>query len=682
MQKSFLVKGLVVLTLATICISAPRMIFASDTPPPKENALGRPFDPNRRAAENINNVPLSEIISVPNGDGSFDVIWRDGSQPTPKLYLAKFTKSGNGYSQTNIEELPGLGMLAGFTKDDQGNIYYMTAEYPKEEQERRMTIYKNKQVFWEFKAYAGDDKPCTKPKVPLDSGSSQIAVGAGKLMIDTNIHPAHAYNVLLDLIKPETNSAVCARETLWHHNFGNRIIFDGKDFVALENRDHEVTISMMKFSPTEKYPFEAYAERLRSVYARTNHGNSTYTELGDIALGLDDGNGYLVLFTSERDWDDQMEGQRVAGGQGGIGGELGPRDLAVIHVKKDFDKQEVNWKGTATELKNDGNIISQAPKLVDTTGVVNSIGTGKTVNYKAANDGWDWPNYNKDIANLIASGELAERAYKTGGVNWLTDFGVPFENATRLPTKAPKDGAKGEMFKTVKHPKLVRLATNNYVVIWEEHNAYRSHDGSIEHSYITTKAMTLKLSSEGSNVRITKGNVKDLGNKVRLMPIDDAFNLDGKAAFVTGDQTSYSLKLHTIDSNLNLEVIDLPVWEKAKLAALIPQPEIGFFRGNEFSQYNGTYITNFPADEFFINWRFKQGFLWHPNELEFRLYAPDGKLITDFKPTYENTWQVDVGNNDRGQGRFQLEVYVKGNPTPIAKAYFVRGADTGEKPVP
>ncbi|MCX5964406.1 MAG: hypothetical protein NT070_15080 [Cyanobacteria bacterium] len=466
----------------------------------------------------------------------------------------------------------------------------MTAEYPQGENERRMTIYKNKQVFWEFKAFVGDDKPCSNPKGPLDSGSSRIAVGAGKLMIDTNIQPAHAHNVLLDLLKPETNAGACARETLWHHNFDNRIIFDGKDFVALENRDHEVTISMMKFSPTEKYPFESYAERLRSVYARTNNGNSTYTELGNIALGVDDGNGYLVLFTSERDWDHQMEGLRVPGEQTGIGGELGPRDLAVIHVKKDFDKQEVNWKATPAEQKIDGNSISQAPKLVDTTGVVNSIGTGKTVNYNAANDGWDWPNYNQDTAKLIASGELAERAYKTGGVNWLTEFGVPFENATRLPTKATKDDAKGEVFKTVKYPKLVRIATNTYVAIWEEHNAHRTKDGSLERNYITTKASILKLSSEGSNVRITKGSVKDLGDRVRLMPADDIFNLDGKAAFVTGDQTSYSLKLHTIDRNLNLEVLDLPVWEKDKLASLIPQPEIGFFRGN---RPQGCFILNF-----------------------------------------------------------------------------------------
>jgi hypothetical protein len=558
MQKSFLVKGLAVLTIATLCIGTPRMTFADDSPPPKENAPGRPFDPLRRAPEIINNAPLPEIMSVPNSDGSFDVVWRDGSQPKPKLHLAKFTKNGNGYSRTDTEELPGFGLLAGFAKDDEGNIYYMTAEYAQGEQERRMTIYKNEQVFWEFKAFAGDGKPCSKPKAPLDSGSSRIAIGAGKLMIDTNIHPAHSYNVLLDLLKPETNAQVCARQTEWHHNFDNRIIFDGKDFVALEKRDHEVTISMMKFSPTEKYPFESYAERLRSVYARTNNGNSTYTELGNIALGVDDGNGYLVLFTSERDWDDQMEGLRVPGAQTGISGELGPRDLAVIHVKKDFDKQEVNWKATPAEQKIDGNIISQAPKLVDTTGVVNSIGTGKTVNYNAANDGWDWPNYNQDTANLIASGELAERAYKTGGVNWLTEFGVPFENATRLPTKASKDDAKGEIFKTVKYPKLVQIATNTYVVIWEEHNAYRTNDDSIEHNHITTKATILKLSSEGSNVRITKGNVKDLGNRVRLMPADDIFNLDGKAAFVTGDETNNSLKLHTIDSNLNLEVLNLP----------------------------------------------------------------------------------------------------------------------------
>lgn len=658
------------LLLVNFVVNAVRPVWAQDAAA-KENAVGRPFDANRRTPDAGGLFP--EIIPVANADGSFDVAWRDAAQPAAKIYLTKFGASGDGYQRKSSEELASLGVLAGFTKDDKGNFYYMTAQPAQGQEPRAVKIYKNKTFLQNFQVQDGDG-PCTDPKLPLDNGSSQIAVGAGKLMVDMNIMPAHAYNIILDLDKPAANAGRCGRETLWHHNFDNRIMFDGQDFVALENRDHEVTLSMMKFSPTEKYPFEGYAERLRSVYTRTNNGNSVYTEIGQMQLGLDNGNGYLVLFTSERDWDNQMAGQRVAGQQTGIGGELGPRDLAIIHVKKDFDKQEVNWKSTPKEKEKDGNIISQAPKLVDTTGVVNSLGTGKTVNYLAENDGWDWPNYNTDTAALIASGELAQRAYKTGGVNWLTDYGVPFEKARRFPNKAAKEGQKGEAFKSATRAKLVRLSPNNYVAIWEEHNAQRNHEGGLEKIYATTKAMSLTLAADGANVRINKGAVKDLG-RLRLNPNDDALNLSGKAAWVTGDQVNYTLKLHTVDAALNYQAFDLPLWDAKKVSELRPAPQIGFFVGNDVQEFTGEYTSAFPADAFFVRWRFKQGFLWHPDEIVFKVFAPDGKPVETIEKVYDNVWVVDVGNKDRGQGRFRVELWEKTGKAPLLTDYFVRGAE-------
>lgn len=661
------------LLLTSFVINSVHPTWAQDAAA-KENAVGRPFDANRRTPDNSGLFP--EIISVANPDGSFDVAWRDAAQPAAKIYLTKFVASGAGYQRKSSEELESLGVLAGFTKDAKGNFYYMTAEPAQGQAEREVKIYRNKTFWRNFEVQDGDG-PCSSPKMPLDSGSSQIAVGAGKLMVDINILPAHAYNLILDLDKETANNGRCGRETLWHHNFDNRIMFDGQDFVALENRDHEVTLSMMKFSPTEKYPFEGYAERLRSVYTRTNNGNSIYTEIGQMQPGVDNGNGYLVLFTSERDWDNQMAGLRAPGQQTGTGGELGPRDVAVIHVKKDFDKQEVNWKSTPKEREKDGNIISQAPKLVDTTGVVNSLGTGKTVNYQAKNDGWDWPNYSPDVAALIASGDLAERAYKTGGVNWLTEHGVTFENARRFPAKAAKEGQKGEPFKSATRAKLVRLAANNYVAVWEEHTAQRNHEGGVEKIYSTTKAMLLTLAADGANVRITKGAVKDLG-RLRLNPNDDAINLGGKAAWVTGDQVNYSLKLHTIDAALNYQAFDLPVWDAKKVAELRPAPEIGFFVGNEFQEFTGSYTSEFPANAFFVRWRFKQGFLWHPDEIVFKVFAPDGKPVEAIEKVYDNVWSVDVGNNDRGQGRFRVELWEKTGTAPLLTSYFVRGKDSGK----
>lgn len=547
MKQTWFKKFLAVFVLVTFGLNALIVALAQTAP--------KPFDPNKNKTEDWINLP--EIIPFVNADGSLDIAWRDHSSATPKIYLTKFTKSGDGYTRTSSEELPSLGVLAGFTKDNKGNFYHLTAEKGKGEEQKRIVLYKNKQLFWDFKMQDGD-KPCEEPKLPLDNGTSQIVTGAGKLFIDINLLPSHAYNVILDLENTSVNKSRCARETLWHHNVDNRVLFDGKDFIAIENRDHEVTLSMMKFSPTEKYPFEPYAERLRSVYTRTNNGNSIFTELGDIELGVDNGNGYFVLFASERDWDDQMEGLNKPGQQTGLGGQLQPRDLAVVHVKKDFDKQEINWKATEAEKKIDGNIISQAPKLVDTTGVVNSISAGKTVNYQAKNDGWDWPNYNAETAKLIASGDLSERAYKTGGVNWLTDYGVPFENAKEFPEV-------GKPYTTVLRPKLVRIAANSYIAIWEEHTAQRADWDKMmsDKTYHTTKAMTITLAAQGANVKVNKGTVKDLG-KVRVSAFDDAINLQGKAAWVTGDETTKSLRLNILDSSLNYQSLNLPLAGDAK----------------------------------------------------------------------------------------------------------------------
>lgn len=527
--------------LSALCISATCGLHA--LPTAAQNAP-KPFDPDKSEPEAWMNLP--EIIPFANADGSVDIAWRDYSATPPKIYLTRFSATAGGYARIGADTLPSLGLLCGFTKDAQGNVYHMTAEKGDGETQKRIILYKNKQPFWNFMMQDGDNPP-QLPKLPCDNGTSQIVTGAGKLFLDINLLPSHAYNVLLDLDNPAANAGRAARETLWHHNLDQRVLFDGTDFIAVENRDHEVTLSMMKFSPTEKYPFEGFHERLRSVYTRTNNGNSVFTELGDIAPGVGNSSGYLMLFASERDWDDQMEGLTKRGEQTGLGGQVAPRDLAVIHVKKDFNKEEPNWK----DIK--GDWYSQAPKMVDTTAIVNSIGTGKITTYHARNDGWDWPNYNADIAREIANGALAARQRKTAGVNWLTSYGVPFENTGQLPEV-------GKQFTTVVHPKLVRLASNSYIAIWEEWKGARATWDKLmtDKTYATTKAMTLTLAPEGDKVRINAGATKDLG-KIRVMAYDDAFALGGKAAWVTGDETNKSLKLNMLDAALNLQSFLLPL---------------------------------------------------------------------------------------------------------------------------
>lgn len=191
---------------------------------------------------------------------------------------------------------------------------------------------------------------------------------------------------------------------------------------------------------------------------------------------------------------------------------------------------------------------SQAPKMVDVSAIVNSNGTGKLITYPSATDGWDWANYSHPVYEDIQSGELTKRQIKTAGVNWLTSYGTKYETAKRHATK-------GETFMSAHRPKLVRIAANTYIAIWEEHTA--TFSDWVTTKYTTTKAMKITTTKAGDKINITASTPKDLGNKVRMQEFEDAFLLAGKAAWVAGDTSEMILKLYTIDANLNLQEFKL-----------------------------------------------------------------------------------------------------------------------------
>src|SRR5262249_25561271 len=154
--------------------------------------------------------------------------------------------------------------------------------------------------------------------------------------------------------------------------FDQRVIFDGSDFLVWEKRDHNVSLTLMKVGPGERSPEQdgGWQEKVRSIYPTTNYGNSTYLELGQIVPGLD--GGYLVLFASERDWDYRLSGRNFAADWSRKSKDrpvpssyLSPRDLAAVHVIKDFDKQDANWRDVG------GTWFSQAPGEVNASKLVN-----------------------------------------------------------------------------------------------------------------------------------------------------------------------------------------------------------------------------------------------------------------------------------------------------------------------
>ena len=65
-----------------------------------------------------------EIVTVPTSTG-FDVAWRD--QNSNKIIITQHTLSNGVYQESRHLSLSSLGLLCGFTKDDAGNFYVITA---------------------------------------------------------------------------------------------------------------------------------------------------------------------------------------------------------------------------------------------------------------------------------------------------------------------------------------------------------------------------------------------------------------------------------------------------------------------------------------------------------------------------------------------------------------------------
>jgi hypothetical protein len=164
-------------------------------------------------------------------------------------------------------------------------------------------------------------------------------------------------------------------------------------------------------------------------------------------------------------------------------------------------------------------------------------------------------------AGVIVSRSSLEKAaaaeLSSAGVNWLTDLGQGYANASRFPDI-------DEDFTTAYHSKLGKLSTNEYVAIWEEHNGRRRvvdiDEGKklhfVDREYRTTKAMRITLQAENGQVRIQHGIAKDLGS-VRLNPNDDPFTLDGKVAFLSYRENGTALVLNTLDPSMSFQSQDL-----------------------------------------------------------------------------------------------------------------------------
>lgn len=541
-----------------------------------------PFDPNypnfRGATdEYLTTLKISpKIVGVKNSAGSFDIAFQDHFENSKLIKINTYESGDAGYKKNAAKsmELPGLGVFGGFAKDASGNRYVFTGTPWSRRHEAGVSkVYKNDQVLWDGKFY--NNGSIGDVESFLHWGGSRLAVAGNSLLITANFAPSHPYQVILDTQDKSKNNNRAFFESTFHHNFGQRLMFDGTDFVIMENRDHDVSVTLTKVKPSEVFPLTAenrdhalkYAGRIFSVYSTTNMNNHTYTELGNVEKGFGD-NGYLVLFASERDWDYKMTGYTHAKLAPRI---LSPRDIGLVHVKKDFEKEKANW------VNAEGN-LSMCPNTVDNSSIVNSTGEKSTIKYRSSEDGWDWAvsyNSNGPCKNNLGK----DRTLETKGVKWVTNYDPNYaadlkamiakreredkENVGKVRTQKEIDDLKAARekedkalaereFTSANHPKLVRISPNKYVVLWEEWKAKSAGYGDPAKQYLTTKAalITLKAAANGEvNIESTS-SPKDLG-KVRLMPGDDAFEFDGKAAWAVGDVAKGKLMFYTVDAALN-----------------------------------------------------------------------------------------------------------------------------------
>lgn len=577
-----------IISLSEIKIFGEKMPISNYTP--RAAATMVAFDPNYpnlRGLTGYNPFQASpKIVGVKNSSTGFDIAFQDNyvtgkdaagnSIFSNKIYVNTYEKAGNEFKKTASTTFDGLGTFGGFAKDASNNKYVFTGTpWTDEKTPLAAKVFKNNTstVFWNAKYYdAVTNKVEDSLRGLMKEGTSRLvfgkdpATGKESLLVTTNLYMAHPYQVILDTQNPANNGNRALYESLIQHNFGQRAIFDGKDFVIMEDRDHDVSVTLSKLSPNEVLPLSGkndghsneYSKKVFSVYSHTNFGNNTYTELGDVEKGLDD--GYLVLFAGERDWDNKMAGYTYNSDQTWAPKVLSPRDIGLIHVKKDFNTGEVNWVNSKNERV-------QCPPEVNTTKLVNSTGTSKPVKYKVDNDGWDWNTYNcsKDTKVCVCRDSNPPgtvRSLVTSGVKWVTKFGESYTQKAPVNTE----------FDSVSRPKLVRIASDKYIVLWEEwkasRNSYEQVDpntkaivkkwemGEPEKTFVRTRAAVITLVKSGDQVDIQSSEPVTL-DKARLMPADDAFEFEGKAAWAVGDAVKNKLMFYTIGADLKLNSYEL-----------------------------------------------------------------------------------------------------------------------------
>lgn len=463
--------------------------------------------------------------------------WKDFE--SEKVKISAYNKKGNQFEKKWLKDVPdGLDILAGFTSDGD-NLYCMTAI--KEDMSRdKNTLSHRTNIMNLIKLNGQGEKIWTKdlntPELtqepifsPTKAGTADLVFGNGNIVLiyakntlpDKNgIRHQTASYVLMNAENGESNKENNSSIS-WRHSFDQRLLFDGKDFVIMDLGDagwympaggialSKIVVNGKNITiPKNKEGIYAYARQSETA----GNQNYSFISMGDIANGK---SGYAMLFTSEKTNNNQMR-------QGWQQPILEPRNVGFVHIVKDFDKVKDGFLKSQYESRaNEGNTyINYQKSSIDLINITENIVDTRKSNPKAEKGG---KTFNRpDKPNL---------QFKEASVAWLTNY------------------ASGQNFISAERPKLIRLSENEYLAIWEEWTVQLEANKQPKPSYKSTQAVVV---DEYGNVLVPNKTIT-----ARLNPngADKFFLLDGKAAWLTGENNQWIL--NTLDKNLNLELFKL-----------------------------------------------------------------------------------------------------------------------------
>ncbi|WP_146502822.1 RICIN domain-containing protein [Rubinisphaera italica] len=415
----------------------------------------------RRPVDANSNIRFPTIIPYVNSDDSLDVAW---TSATGETILSSFSggqwKNGNHIKISNA-----LPILAGFTKDSQGNRYLMTGtgekvvasmnpnarrknilnilKLPPGSQSPQLFVDLNQESY--YRKWGIYNPLLVSPSDGRFSVRSQLVHGNGVLTASFahNIPGADGYvHDTMCILAVNTAGQSVFREGGGMHCGDLQTIYDGRDFVQAQA--HERGIVLSKLSPGSNGQMSWSDHKL--VFKNDHH---------ELLLGglVQTPSGYLVVFSHPNF---------------GVNPENG-LPVWFVSIPKNFES-----------LPN-----------------------------------WRWPNKTEVYSDEVRSFKLA----------------MPPQNPGRRDS--------------YERPRVAPIGNQRYAVLWEY---------LINGEYQNTYSIIVDQYGQAlSNVQLISDS--------RIHNSNNAFQFpaSGKVGWISGDATSASLILHTLDQNLNSAKYSLSV---------------------------------------------------------------------------------------------------------------------------